>query len=327
MNSERRHELQQNDLADLLGLQIKKVEKHGKLIIAVIAIVAAAAIAWALYRSAALSARSDATLQLLQNAGSGDPEPLGAIGERYGETTAGALAKVFQADALLASGITALFNDREEAEPQLTEALRRYTEAAELSNELLVSSRANFGLARAHESLGQLDQAIAAYNRVVTIGESEAITAVAQQRIERLKSPQTQEFLAWFERQDFRPADPSQPPTMPTGGSLPDFPDVQLPDVSPRGLPDELRGPASDAPAPGEITLPAETTDAATTPPPTPQPPAETPPTSTPPAGDDQTDPADAPETPAEPADSEPADPEPADEAAVEPVIEVDPGQ
>ena len=130
MNSERRHELQQNYLADFLGIQLKKIEKYTKLIAVVIVALVAAAVAWGFYQSAALGKRSDATLELMQNSASADPEALGAVAERYRETTAGALAMLYQADALLAGGIGALFNDREEAENQLNEALRLYREAA-----------------------------------------------------------------------------------------------------------------------------------------------------------------------------------------------------
>src|SRR5690606_8045059 len=160
--------------------------------------VVVAAVAWGLYRSAEVGTRSDATLELLQNAGLSDPEALGQVGDRYPNTPAGALAKLYQADVLLANGIAAQFNDREEAQTQLADALKRYSEAAAASNDTLVRSRANFGIARTHESLGQVDKAIEAYKNVVSIGESEAMIKAAQQRIEALQNPETQEFLAWF---------------------------------------------------------------------------------------------------------------------------------
>jgi hypothetical protein len=209
-----------------------------------------------LYRSAAVGTRSDATFELLQNSGTGDPEALGNVGERYADTTAGSLAKLLQADALLATGITGLFNDREEALNQLGDAAKRYAEVAGSSKDTLIRSRASFGLARAHESLGDVEKAISAYNTVVSIGESDAIAKVAQQRVDMLKSPLSQEFFAWFEKQDFKPADPSLPPALPSGVSLPDLPDLDLPDVSPLKVPSELKGEAVEGEAPGELGLP-----------------------------------------------------------------------
>ncbi len=319
MKSERRHELQQNYLADLLGTQLRKIENYTKLIAVVVVGVVVAAVVWGLYRSAEVGTRSDATLELLQNAGLSDPEALGQVGDRYPNTPAGALAKLYQADVLLANGIAAQFDDREEAQTQLADALKRYSEAAAASNDILVRSRANFGIARTHESLGQVDKAIEAYKNVVSIGESEAMIKAAQQRIEALQNPETQEFLAWFERQDFRPADPSQPPAMPSGGSLPDIPDLDLPDVSPLNFPAELRGEASAGPAPGELNLPqgADAPEAA----PETQPPAEQEAAAEPAMEAEPATPAPS----AEPATEQPAaeaEAAPATEPAPEPAVE-----
>jgi len=256
MNSERRHELQHNALADMLGAQIRRIEPYNKLIAVGVVLLIVAAVSIGLYRSAAVGTRSDATFELLQNSGTGDPEALGVVGERYAETTAGSLAKLLQADALLATGITGLFNDREEALNQLGDAAKRYAEVAGSTKDTLIRSRANFGLARAQESLGDVEKAISAYNTVVSIGESDAIVKVAQQRIDMLKSPVSQEFFAWFEKQDFKPADPSLPPGLPSGVSLPDLPDLDLPDVSPLNVPSELKGDAAEGDAPGELGLP-----------------------------------------------------------------------
>jgi len=258
MNSERRHELQQNALADLLGAQIKKIEPYTKLIAVGLSIAVLGAIAFGFYRSAAVGARSDATLELLQNSGAVDPEALASVGERYADTGAGALAKLLQADALLSEGIAGLFNDREAAEGQLDEALKQYTQVAQTSKDALLRSRAHFGVARTLESKGEVDKAVSAYNRVIDIGESDAIATAARNRIEHLKSPMTQEFFAWFAKQDFTPPDPTAPPALPSGVSLPDLPDLDLPDVSPLNVPSELKGEAATGDAPGEMALPAK---------------------------------------------------------------------
>ncbi len=257
MNSERRHELQQNALADLLGAQIKKIEPYTKLIAVGVAIAVFGGLAYGFYRSAEIGARSDATLELLQNTGSADPDALASVGDRYADTSAGALAKLLQADALLSEGVAGLFADREAAQGQLDEAFKQYTLVAETTKDPLLRSRANFGAARTLESRGEIDKAVSAYNRVIEIGESDAIATVARHRIDHLKSPMTTDFFAWFDKQDFTPPDPTAPPAMPSGVSLPDLPDLDLPDVSPLAIPSELKGDASGA-APGEMSLPTE---------------------------------------------------------------------
>lgn len=325
MKSERRHELQQNYLADYLGHWINRLEPYAKSIGIGIAALVIALIGFGFYRSSQLGARSDATLELLQNANDSDPEALGLVGQRYAGTTAGALAKLYQGDALLASGIAGLFEDREEAEGRLADAIKLYEEIQGAGNDPLVRSRANLGLARAHESLGQVDQALAAYNRLVEINESEAIVKLAQQRIAQLKTPMTEEFLVWFAKQDFRPPTPAVPPGMPGADSLPDMPNFDLPDLSSLIPSTPLPTEPGDETA-AEMTAPTAEDDAPAAP--ADESPAETRPGEPKPA--DEPAPADestAPEpsapaeptTPAEP----PASPEPA--APTEPAADADP--
>jgi len=292
MKSERRHELQQNYLADYLGQWINRLEPYAKSIGIGIAALVVALIGFGFYRSSQLGARSDATLELLQNASDSDPEALASVGQRYAGTTAGALAKLYQGDALLASGIAGLFEDREEAEGRLADASKLYEEIRGAGNDPLIRSRANLGLARAYESLGQVDQALSAYNRLVEINESEAIVKLAQQRIAQLKSPMTEEFLVWFAKQDFRPAAPAIPPGFPGADSLPDIPNFDLPDLSSLIPNTPLPTESADETA-AEMTAPSAEDDA-------PAAPA-------------------APATPAEP----PASPEPA--APAEPAADADP--
>ena len=298
MNSERRHELQQNSLADFIGTQLKRIEPYTKLIAVAIALLAVAFVAWGLYRGALSGERSDATLELIQNASSGDPEALGSVGERFGNTTAGQLAKLYQADALLSAGIANLFDDREEAQTQLAEALRLYETVAAASGDTLTRSRAQLGVARTYESLGDVEQAQTAYRAVIAIDESDAITTLAEQRIEYLNSPMTQEFFAWFEQQDFSPADPALPPDLPSDTSLPSFPDLDLDDLSPLQVPDEM------TPDPAAETPPSPETPAAPASPETPSEPTAVP----------------AADPPAPAADSDlPAEDSPKEDAATEP--------
>jgi len=53
----------------------------------------------------------------------------------------------------------------------------------------------------------------------------------AKQRIASLAQPETKEFLVWFDEQDFSPADPALPPSLPLGQTLPDLPDLDFLDI------------------------------------------------------------------------------------------------
>ena len=258
MNSEHRHELNQNVLSTFIGDKLKKVEPYSKGIAIGFAVVVFAVVGAGLYQNSATMAKSDATLELLQNANGGDAEALAAVGDRYTKTPAGALARLYEADTNLSAGITALFTDREDGETKINDAVKAYRDVTTTVKDRLLVSRANLGMGRALESIGKVEDAISAYKQVVMLKESDEVVAAAQRRIDLLEKAETQEFLAWFRKQDFKPADPSLPPSLPSGNKLPDLPDLDLPEIPALKLPDELKSDAGDkaAPAPGKMTLP-----------------------------------------------------------------------
>ncbi len=300
MNSERRHELQQNVLAQHLGGILKQIEPYTKWIAIAFAGLVVAVVGVSLLQSNTAMNSSDATLELLQNAGSGDPEALAAVSDRFAKTSAGTLARLYQADANLLQGVNSLFTDRELAEAQIGDALKAYRQVLDAAKDPLLESRAHFGIARAHESIADTDKAIESYRQVVALNESDAIVEAAQHRIDLLQKSETQEFLAWFEKQDFAPADPALPPSLPGANGLPDLPDLNFPDVAPMQFPGELKGGGEAQPAPplsAEIEVPSET-EASTDPGPS--------------ATDEPADPLQIPETQPADAPPQPESPSPA---------------
>ncbi len=269
MNSERRHELQHNLLADILGEWIKKIEPYAKQLAIAFTAIVVAVVAFGLLQNSASMARSDATLELLQNSDGGDADALASVSARYPETTAGSMARLYEADTNLGAGLMALYNDREEGEAKIEDSIKAYKDVATKSKDKLLASRAYFGLGHAQESLGKLDDAITAYGQSIKLADSDAVVNAAQQRIDMLKKPETQEFMTWFAKQDFKPVDPSLPPSMPSGATIPDLPDFALPPVTPLDVPSELKSdPGAEAkPAPGEMALPAADSKATEQPP------------------------------------------------------------
>jgi len=259
MNSDRRHELHQNVLETYFSGLLKKIEPHTKLIAVAFASVVAAAVAYGLFQNSKTMAKSDATLELLQNANGADAEALATVGDRYANTVAGTMARLFEADSNLGAGITALFTDREEGQAKIEDAIKAYKSVTTSTNDKLLLSRANFGLARAYESLGETKEAISAYQSAASTTESEAIAEASKQRIALLEKSETQEFLTWFSKQDFKPADPAMPPSFPDGQRLPDLPDLDLPEITPMKVPDELKASSDSAtkPANENMSLPA----------------------------------------------------------------------
>jgi len=267
MNSEHRHGLQQNVLANYFGAVLKKIEPYTKLIAAIFAAVVVSLVALAIVLNNKTMATSDATLELLQNANGGDAEALATVSDRYNDTVAGTMARLYEADTNLSDGITALFTDREEARSKIDNAIKAYKSVIASAKDKLLVSRGNFGLGRAYESIGNSKDAVAAYKSAIATSESDAVKEASEQRIALLEKTETQEFLTWFAKQDFKPADPTTPPSFPDQNSLPDLPDLDLPDldlppVTTMRVPDELKsatvtsGDAEDAP--GAMTMPAE---------------------------------------------------------------------
>lgn len=226
--NDRRHELETNELAIQLERVNKTIEPYSRLIAVVVGVLIVSAIGWLFYSTQQGEQRSDATLSLLQASASGDPEALGQVSESYPGTLAASWARVYQGNEFLGQGIQALYNDRENATQLLGDAKNSFANALASESDPLLQSRAHFGLARVAESMGELDEAIKHYEETIAVGESEAMTKKAQGRINSLSSPSTKKFLTWFADQDFSPADPSLPPSLPGSASLPDSPDMDL---------------------------------------------------------------------------------------------------
>ena len=259
MNSERRHELQENELAVQLGRINKAIEPYSKLIAVVVGAVVLGVIALALYQSKTSGDRSDATLALIEASLRQDPSDLSQIASSYPNTSAAAWAKLYEGNALLAEASQSLFVDRTTAEDSIRQARSAYNSAIAMSDDRIVLSRAHFGLARASEALGEIETAIREYEATVLARESDSMVALASRRIESLQAPATQSFVEWFAEQDFSPADPALPPSLPTGSSLSDTPDVSLPPLD-EGL---VGGGDAEPPADGGLEMPAGDEEAA----------------------------------------------------------------
>lgn len=257
MNSERRHDLQENELAAALGKVNQSIDPYSKPIAVAVALGFIGFLAWGFYSSGQAGRRSDATYQLIEASVSNDSETLATVAAQYPKTPAAAWSRLYQGSSKMGVGINALFTSREEAEELLSEASAAYKEALKLSDDTIIQSRSHFGLARISESLGNVDEAIENYEAAMAVGESDAMVEEAKQKIASLSKPQTQEFLAWFNDQDFAPANPAAPPSLPGAGELPDLPNLDFGDMD-----GEEEAPASEeetAKSPEEITAEQET--------------------------------------------------------------------
>ncbi len=292
MKSERRHELQENELADWLDSTIEKVTPHLKTIGGVILLLAVCFGAYVIWTNRAAADQSAAWDSFYAAAGSENAsEEMLRLADAQPAAPAGLWARIYVADGALAEGVQNLFTDRAVAKTKLKEAVTAYGQVAENATgkyEPLVE-RALYGQAKAYEALGEksdVDEAVKLYKRIKEEFPGTVLAGDADARITILESPAAKGFYDWFAK-----ATPA-PRTTPGAGGIPGigpaFNDANVPQppadttVAPNLDPFKNAPPTDQPNPPAESpTLPLETpavpTDSGIPPADTPAPPAETP--------------------------------------------------
>lgn len=244
MKSERRHSLETNDLADSAAAFVERLRPHlGSIALTAIALLLGLA-AWSLVGSRREAARRESWDAALNALAAGRLDALEQVATRYPDSAAAVWARVLVADSKLGQGSQKLFSDRPQAEQLLQDAANRYSALLRNSGPRgLVAERATFGLAKAHESLGSLDDARRGYEAMLNDQPDGALSAFAAERIAALGRPKTREWYDWFAQQ--KPAPPA------AGGT-----DAPIPPPTPGAAAEPA--PVTDPAAPAEPPAPAE---------------------------------------------------------------------
>lgn len=313
MKAQHRHELQTNQLAELLEAQIDKVKPYTQ---AIIGVVVAAMVLLGVYfylRHMDRSAEQAASDQLVAaiQPGIDQIRDLQATIENHPDTQQATIAQLVMGEELLRAGADQLFTNKAEGNKNLGKAADAFLAAESGAKDQMLKAWALFGLGRAHESQGKLDQARKDYERLKKEYPNSSLADDAEQHLKNLDKQSTKEFYDWFAKQDPRPVDLQREPGIP--GQKPIF-DLSDPTAIPSSssnlnFPSSLDGitspstPDSSKPegaaAPGDV--PAEPM-----PPTTPAEPASTQPGG---ATDKDAPSTDAAESPKSSADSKPAEP------------------
>jgi hypothetical protein len=208
MKTERRHELETNQLADSLGHWIDHIQPYlrtifGMLIAVVVLIFAILFV----NRHSAEKAREgwDEYFQALGSIN--DPGRLGTskladVAEKYSGTSVAFWSTAVLADIDLNEGTDMLFKNKPVALETLRNAVEHYQEVLDGSREAALLQRATYGQARAHESLGDLDAARKQYASIPVKWPGSPFEAAAQQRAKDLDRRDTKEFYDWFVKQE-----------------------------------------------------------------------------------------------------------------------------
>ena len=281
MKTERRHELQNNELANWLTVRIEKIQPYlktvlGVLILGLVIILGifivqnreqqAAAQAWSAYFNASDAIAIARTETERMNAA----EELEDISETYPQTPPGMWAMQSAGDFELSSGTIELFRDQDAGRDDLQNAVESYEKIANTTNDPMLKPRAIFSWGQALEALGEIEAAREKYGQVITGAETDGefegsvVAELASQRLNALEQPATQAWYGWFAEQ--KPIQsPLSNPGLFDNMSLPDKPDINLPqpgNLIPGTLPEnESTTDTSDSTDGPTLFDPAETTN------------------------------------------------------------------
>src|SRR5260221_4683612 len=198
MKTERRHELQANQLAEFLTDVSEKAKPYAKglLGIALAALVVVCAYLYLSRRSAAEEGES--WNEAWQAIGSRDDEGLRTVIKKYPDKPAAMWSQLVLADIELSRGVFSLFGQKSAGRDLIRSAFDDYQHVADHAAHPLLREQALFGMGRAQESLNQLEKAREAYAQVVKDFPAGPYAKRAQQRLDELAHDSTKVFYDWF---------------------------------------------------------------------------------------------------------------------------------
>jgi len=219
MAADRTHDTQDlaegNDLASSTIDLAARLRPHLQTIGIALAVIAGGAVAWTLIaaqREAAAERSWDDCMAALSEQ---NPDRLDGVIRKYPGTPAARWSQMLLAETAITEGCQQLFGDRARARQRLENAVDLYTGILAERPGGLVGERAVFGLAKAREALGDLDDARRGYESLVEEYPSSAVRGLADQRIAALSRASTKGWYDWFESQDMAP--PAPPAANPGG--------------------------------------------------------------------------------------------------------------
>jgi hypothetical protein len=205
MKTERRHELEKNQLADWLAHSITWCEENARLLVGVVAgiLIIGAAFALLSNRKEEREAKAWNTYFAAKAEAGKDPSGLEGVAKADGDLFAGKLADLTLADIALNQGLAAINTNRELAETQLTQAKNYYSKVRKAGDEHL-QERADLGMARYYESMGMIDEAKTEYEKLKNRKQG-LYVELATQKLAYLEKPATLAFAKWFRDQKPKP--------------------------------------------------------------------------------------------------------------------------
>ena len=218
MKSERRHELQHNDLLTWVNGIVESVKPYSTLILLLLVAVTVVGGGWRWWSRRAAAESAYAWDDLFNAMNSRSPADVNEVAELRPGSNVAQWAAVVAGDMYLSVGCQELFQSKATAAQELRKAVDSYLSVLKESRSSVLRQRATFGLARAYESLagtrqseGELDKAIQHYGEVIENWPDGAYAEAARRRLEDLERQSTKEFYDKLALHDPQPAYSDQP--------------------------------------------------------------------------------------------------------------------
>ncbi|MGA2255319.1 MAG: hypothetical protein ABSG53_11705 [Thermoguttaceae bacterium] len=261
MKSERRHELQHNDLAEWILKAYERIVPYKNALFGVGLLLVVLFIGLSLWHSHSVSQAGEAWNSL------GVPvfQPvfvaeqtislMDQSAKTYQGDPAAEWAEVFAGDTALMVGTNRILTDKKIGIEYLNDAQKRYTEALKTLTIAGAKEQAMFGKARAMESMSQnkaqVDEAVAAYKELIERFPNGMFKPVADQRIEQLQKKDALEFYRALAQYAPKPKVESPRSKLDNLGPLPENPtDEPLVPKTPVRGEGSQSGPIQGIPAP-----------------------------------------------------------------------------
>jgi hypothetical protein len=191
MKSERRHELQHNELADWLFRTGEQAKPYQNLILAgVVIVVVGVMVSWWWVRTST-QRTAQAWTELGTALNSNSPDLLSAVADEYPNTSVGDTAAALLGDVRLFEGCDRRFSSLTIAQKDLKNASESYSKIRENSRSDSLRERATYGLARVKETLGDLEAATQLYKEILTSWPHGPYAPAAKQRLQDFERPET----------------------------------------------------------------------------------------------------------------------------------------
>jgi len=211
MKSKHRHDLQTNELTKLAARLSDWYDEYGSrtlTVLLVAVVVAAVAIYWQ------RSSQSERAAGWAAFAACRTAEDYANVADDFQGTEVGAWARLHETENHLRQGIQLMFTDRAAGISDLKVAEKGFTSL--LSNDATpdaVRERVLIGLARLRETAsdGDLQPATQLYQRLLADFPNSVFKEFAEHRLDVLQTASSQEFYAWFHKQNPKPEDIEKP--------------------------------------------------------------------------------------------------------------------